>query len=59
MKMRWYLDSDHIEASWYQDGVLKNNIFHIADVEIWDDVTGLDIEVIEPVIENNKACKKA
>ena len=52
MKVRWYIDNAHIEASWYQNYNEMSAVFPVAEIEIWDDSSASNIEVVEFVIEN-------
>ena len=46
MKVRWYVDDKHLEASWYEDNQEVSGIFAVADIESCDGNSPSDIEVI-------------
>ena len=46
MKVRWYVDDMHVEASWYENNQEVSGVFAVADIEICEGDSPSDIEVI-------------
>ena len=50
--VRWYVDERQVEVSWYQNNKAVSAIYHEDELELWDDVQALNIDVIDAKFEN-------